>query len=262
MRPLLRIYYTFLQQQSVIRTFFAQGKALQKGNGKGMRYEAVFLLEALMLNMKSNAAYRHLRKKRILPLPSASTIRKLISSSDCHFGFNELALDNIASALKQFGPGDPFRYGCLMWDEITIKKSIKFDNRRLEWDGVVNYGSDFPDLPCDALADHALVLVFRPYKLSWIQLIASFATKGAAPGDVLHRIVMKAVTSLYFKGAIVKNVVCDGNQCNKSVFKLLGVTSKDLKQVKPYFIYPMDPTIKICCFFTFRICLSALETTF
>ena len=94
-----------------------------------MRYEVIFLLEALMLKMKSNAAFKHLRKNKILPHPSASTIRKLIGSSNCHFGFNELALDNIASTLKEFGPEDPFRYGCLMWDEITIKKSIKFDNK-------------------------------------------------------------------------------------------------------------------------------------
>jgi hypothetical protein len=80
-----------------------------------MRYEAVFLLEALMLKMKSNAAFKHLRNNKILPLPSASTIRKLISSSNCHFGFNELALENIEIALKEFGKDDPARYGCLMW---------------------------------------------------------------------------------------------------------------------------------------------------
>jgi hypothetical protein len=98
------------------RTFFAQAKALQKDkHGKGMRYEAVFLLEALMLKMKSNAAFKHLRNNKILPLPSASTIRKLISSSNCHFGFNELALENIEIALKEFGKDDPARYGCLMW---------------------------------------------------------------------------------------------------------------------------------------------------
>ncbi|KAK4027605.1 hypothetical protein OUZ56_016653 [Daphnia magna] len=100
------------QQQAVIRTFFAQGKALQRDKyGKGMRYEAVYLLEALMLKMKSNAAFKHLRNNKILPLPSPSTIRKLISSSNCHFGFNESALENIEGALKDFGKDDPARYG-------------------------------------------------------------------------------------------------------------------------------------------------------
>lgn len=138
-----------------------------------------------------------------------------------------------------------------MWDEVHLVKGVKFDPRRREWDGVVNYGSDFPELEGDPLADHALVLIFlpSPYKLPWIQPIASFATKGAASSQVLEKIVLKAITSLHAKGAIVKNVVCDGHQSNKGAFKLLGVEANDPKNVKPYFIHPMDPKIKIWCFF-------------
>lgn len=202
-----------------------------------------------MLKMKSNAAYKHLRNNKILPLPSASTIRKLISSSNCHFGFNELALENIGNALKDYKAGDPAVFGCLMWDEVHLVKGVKFDALRRVWDGIVNYGSEFPDIPSDALADHALVLIFRPYQLPWIQPIASFATKGAASSQVLQSIVMKAITSLHSRGAIVKNVVCDGHQSNKGAFKLLGVTANDQKNVKPYFIHPMDPKIKIWCLF-------------
>lgn len=66
-----------------------------------MRYEDVFLLEALMLKMKSNVAFKHFRNNKILPLPSPSTIGNLTSSSNCHFGFNEFALENIENALKE-----------------------------------------------------------------------------------------------------------------------------------------------------------------
>ena len=202
-----------------------------------------------MLKMKSNAAYKHLRNNRILPLPSPSTIRKLISSSNCHFGFNELALENIERALKEFGKDDISRYGCLMRDEISQVKGVKFDARRRVWDGIVNYGTDFPDLPTDTLADHALVLIFRPYNQSWMQPIASFATSGAASASTIQGIVAKAITSLYTRGAIVKNLVCDGHQSNKGAMKLLKVTAKDPKNVKPYFLHPMDPKVKIWCFF-------------
>lgn len=85
-------------------------------------------------------------------------------------------------------------------------KNVKFDTRRRVWDGVVNYGSEFQDLEKDSLADHVLVLVIRPYKLSWIQPIASFATSGAAPPPVLHRIIIKAITTLHTMGTeTVKN---------------------------------------------------------
>jgi hypothetical protein len=49
-----------------------------------------------------------------------------------------------------------------MWDEMYLVKGIKFDTRRRVWDGVANYGSDFAEVPSEAITDHALVLVFRP----------------------------------------------------------------------------------------------------
>lgn len=127
-----------------------------------MWYEAVFLLEVLMLKMKSNAAFKNLRSNKILPLTSPFNIRKLISSSNCHFGFNELGLENIEGAPKDFKKDDPARYGCLMWDEVHLVNGVKFDSHRRVWDGIVNYGSDFSELKAESLAGHALVLIYRP----------------------------------------------------------------------------------------------------
>jgi hypothetical protein len=60
---------------------------------------------------------------------------------------------------------------------------------KLVFEGFVDYGEDdgFSE-PITLkkhegeLADHALVLIFRPYRYSWIQPIAFYATKGACPG--------------------------------------------------------------------------------
>lgn len=197
-----------------------------------MRYEDVFLLEALMLKMKSNATFKHFRNNKILPLPSPSTIGNLTSSSNCHFGFNEFALENIENALKEFGKDDPTRYGCLMWDAVHLVKSVKLNARQRIWDGIMNYDSDFSDLEANSLANHALVLVV-----------------GAAPACMINRIVLKAITSFYTRGPIVKNVACDGHQTNKEAMKKLQVTAKDQSKVKPYFLHPMDPEIKIWGFF-------------
>nr|CAH0101995.1 unnamed protein product [Daphnia galeata] len=51
--------------------------------------------------------------------------------------------------------------------------------------------TEIPDL-----ADHALVLIFRQYKASWIQPIAVFASKNAASGAQLQKIVLKAMILL------------------------------------------------------------------
>jgi hypothetical protein len=107
----------------------------------------------------------------------------------------ELALENIEKPLKEFGKNDPARYVCLMWDQLHLVKSVKFNTRQRVWDGIVNYGSDFSDLEANSLADS--FFVFRHYNQSWIQSIASSATHGAVPSSVIHRIVLKAIQSLY-----------------------------------------------------------------
>lgn len=206
-----------------------------------MRYDAVFLMECLLLKMKSTAAYKHLRKNRMLPLPSPSTIRRYLSASDCYFGFNEMALDHIKKALE--GLPVPDRFGSLMWDEMAVKKDITWDAFKLEWHGIDDFGKDVDTQVGDGIADHVLVLMFQPYKSNWVQPFACFASKGTASGVILHEIITKAICTLYRHNAIVKNTVCDGCQSNKSAMNLFGVCGKS--PCKPSFIHPLDPSSKI-----------------
>lgn len=67
---------------------------------KGMRYELAFVINATLLFVKSHAVYVFLGESNLLPLPSASTIRRMLSSSECSFGFSQLALDAICEKLK------------------------------------------------------------------------------------------------------------------------------------------------------------------
>ena len=54
--------------------------------------------------------------------------------------------------------------------------------------------------------------------------ICCFSAKGVAPGGVLHELLSKAIVVLHFQGAIVKNLVCDCAQSNKTVMSLFGVS--------------------------------------
>lgn len=212
----------------------------------GVRYEAGFLLESLLLRMKSPKAYRHLRDNKILPLPSPKTLRKLLSSSDCHFGFNNLALENIGKALprsfKRY-----LRYGTLIWDEMSIRKDLKWDSKMLKWHGIVNFGSDIKEAAQAGLADHVLVLVFRPFRAKWVQPIAWFASKGAANFKVLSEIILKGIIKLHKVGMIVKALVCDGHASNKAALNQMGVSGVKGK-CKNYIIHPLEENVKIYAF--------------
>ena len=136
--------------------------------------------------MKSNEAYVHLRANRLLPVPRLSTIRRILSSSECKFGFNTLALQHISEALK--GLDDYKRWGTLMWDEISSTKDLRFDSRTLKWKGITDLAGETTIMVQNGIADHVLVFFF-----GWIQPFAWFGTKGGAPGTVLQELVLKRV---------------------------------------------------------------------
>lgn len=194
--------------------------------GHTMKYTHEYVIHCGLFRMKSNQAYTYARKTRLLRLPSPSTIRRLLSSSECKFGFNELALEHILQALKGLKPHE--RWGCLLWDEITIKKDLRFDTRSLKWKGIVDYGGATKIMVPNGLSDHVLVFVFRPFLGSWIQPFAWFATKGGASGSLLVELIMKAISALFDSaGAIVTAGVLDGYSTNVNAVLQFGVTGTE-----------------------------------
>lgn len=55
------------------------------------------------------------------------------------------------------------------------------------------------------------------------QPFASFATRGAAPGNVLAKMIISAIVNLENVGLEVVGVVSDGATTNKSAWKYLGI---------------------------------------
>ncbi|KAH7978767.1 hypothetical protein HPB49_006698 [Dermacentor silvarum] len=72
----------------------------------------------------------------------------------------------------------------------------------------------------------ALLIMFNPMFESWVQPIARYATKGAAPGWVLAKIVMNTVLELSEHGAKVVAVNSDGAGNNKSMWTHLAISGK------------------------------------
>ena len=207
-------------------------------NKKNMRYDADWLLDCLMLRLKSKAAYDHLSTSKMIPFPHANTLRRLLSGMSTHFGYNIFALQ----AMKRILSGLPTnqRVGSLVFDEMSIKEALEFNCQTFNFDGFLDTccetGStvlpalhvrledhDLLDTEESKLADHALVFVFRPYMASWIQPFAVFASKNATSGEDLYRLVLKALVLLEEHGAIVKSIVCDGAATNKKMWSLAGV---------------------------------------
>ena len=61
--------------------------------------------------------------------------------------------------------------GSLVRDEMSVKKSLQFNKQKTKFYGLVEYGDINSKQKRDKLADHALVLMFRPYREKLVQPI-------------------------------------------------------------------------------------------
>lgn len=135
-----------------------------------MKNESEWLLESLLLRIKSKSAYEHLKNNNILSLPEKITLREMISGMSCDYEFKEFAFDCIERNLKGKSPQEKF--GSLVWDKISITHDIQFSEQTFQFEGWVNledntedkedeFSSDSEDAGSPSLADHALVTHLR-----------------------------------------------------------------------------------------------------
>ncbi|KAH9371756.1 hypothetical protein HPB48_021027 [Haemaphysalis longicornis] len=104
---------------------------------------------------------------------------------------------------------------------MKVRKAVQFDQSTYKLEGFVDYREDNAQEP----ADHALVFMFVLLLANWLQPIGSFATKRAAPGEVLGQLVTESVIELPKHNATVIAVVSDGVG-NKSMCPQLGISGR------------------------------------
>jgi hypothetical protein len=157
-----------------------------------MRYDADWLLDSLLLSIKSHKANAHLRKENILPLPSLSVLRNMISAVVGNFGLYYFAIKEFADYWRNKPMNE--RYCSLMWDEIMISVELKFNKNTFQFEGFVSHiwgetkfnPEDNRAEPQDeSLADNTLVLIVRPYMTDKTQTIGVFPAKRAVKGTYL-----------------------------------------------------------------------------
>lgn len=159
---------------------------------------------------------------QLLPLPTEAALYQIISGIPCKYGYNEVALSTIKGHFQ--GKSHIKRCGVLLLDEIKLKQSEAFNKVSCKMDRFVDY-FDVASTATDQLADHGLVM-FVPLFEDWVQPIASFATKGAAPGKVLSELVLSVVLELRKSNASVLAVISEGAGNNHSMWTQLGISGK------------------------------------
>ena len=181
------LWLPYFQAKLVVETMLKKASCTQS-NGRGMRYEAEFLFQCLMIRIQDVPTYKQLRDSGMLPLPSLSTIRRYLSCMPCQMGFSDFSLKCIQRQMKNLS----CKNGSMVWDEMSSAEDCTWNEHNLLWEGFVEFGDgvkieDHQRQP----ADHLLLFVYRPYKARWIQPIGVFASKGAASAAILHQLIVQ-----------------------------------------------------------------------
>ncbi|KAM7304383.1 hypothetical protein ISCGN_014283 [Ixodes scapularis] len=221
------------KQQLAVRQCF---EASKRKDTRGMRYDKQWILECVLLKMRSPKLYRYMRRQGILTLPSETTIRKYTAQYKGSYGFNEKMLRVLKQKTAKL---DEFhRHGGLIIDEMKLSEHLSVTTGA-EIEGFVNLGPYTPDeqktLPCN----HGLVVMFVPLVGAWTQVLGAFGSNENVKGDLLAKIVLEATVLAEKAGLFVDYVTCDAASWNRKMWRMFNVRAS-LKEVICKIQHPVD----------------------
>ena len=188
---------------------------------------------ALALFKKGPRCYNFL--KHFIPLPSRSTLQKLLRNVPFDAGLNPHLLQKLTKMVARLKPLD--RTCILMFDEIGLSKQLVFDRMR---DKIIGYVDLGPLGRKNELANEALVFMIHGLHKSWKQPIAYFFTKDTVKTNDLKFLIKDIISSLQKAGLRVLATVCDQGPTNRAAINQLTKEKAVLDKPGPYFIVNGD----------------------
>lgn len=116
---------------------------------------------------------------------------------------------------------------------MQISEGFRFNPNELKILGFTDLGDHTPENQTTARADHALVLLFQPFRGQWVQNIAAFLSKGAANGEVLNHLITECIVHLENHGFFVDVMTSDGASWNRNMWARFGVAKFEASCVHP-----------------------------
>ncbi|XP_049522179.1 uncharacterized protein LOC125944849 [Dermacentor silvarum] len=206
-----------VKQQSQVKACFA---ACRRKSTKGMKYESEWALECLIMSMKSPRLYEHIRKNKIMTLPSRTSLRRYLKSYRSGFGLSEKVFAAVAEKTKSM---DSFqRHGGLLIDEIKLSEHLSLGSDGTI-EGFVDLGKFTPESERSVACDHGLVVLFVPFTGTWHQIIGVFASRSNVKSEMLGKIILEAVVMCENAGLHVDFITTDGAAWNRSMWHSFGI---------------------------------------
>lgn len=132
-----------------------------------MAYDKLWVLECILMRMKSLQLYEHIRKHEIMALPSKTCLDKHLQGFNSTFGFNPKVFSALEQKTKDM---DEFSlHGGLVFDELKLSENIAVKASG-ELSGFVDLGNFTEPEDKTSLSDHGLLIMFQPFQGGWFLL--------------------------------------------------------------------------------------------
>lgn len=143
----------------------------------------------------------------------------------------------------------------MLVDEMALESRTWFEKHSLEVHGLVDIGGLEDSTEKDKRGNHALVIMFQPFKGQWYQALGAFLSAGAVKSDKLHKLILEATALIEKSGFFVDGVVTDAATWNRTMWDLFGVNVES-----PSCEHPIDPKRDLRFFSDFPHLIKSLWT--
>lgn len=195
--------------------------------GLNRQYSSEEKILSQAIFFKSSAVYNFLREKLKLRLPSLSSIYTWLPIKELTPGPNFQLFEVVKESISRLD--DKSRQVVLMFDEISIKRDLRYNKHYDRIDGFVDFGKGGDGRKLE-IGKSICVFMLSSLFGNWKQVIYYIIVEKNAPTNILKEKLFEIINICDMIGLNVRAVVCDQATANQKTYKNLGVTIEE-----PYF---------------------------
>jgi hypothetical protein len=161
-----------------------------KHKPRGRRWELKEKILALSFLKRSRKCYALLQT--LFPLPSGRTLQSLLNTVRFRTGINPHVFDALRLSVNNMSEID--RYCCLLFDEMSIRENVRFNQKFDCIEGFEDHGSERRN---NLVANHALVFMARGVHRKWKQPVAYYLSCGSTKAGMLVQLLDEVLVACH-----------------------------------------------------------------
>jgi hypothetical protein len=158
----------------------------------------------------------------LFPHPSGRTLQSLLSTVPFRTGINTHVFMHFVTLCKKKYEKD--RYCCLLFDEMSIRENVWFNQKFDCIEGFEDFGSQ--GRTCN-IANHALLFIVHGLHWKWKQPVAYYLSCGSTKAEMFVQFLNEVLGACQNVGLHVIATVCDMGINIVKAMKLLGSTRSE-----------------------------------